>query len=68
MREYVLSVPDMSCGHCKMKISSALEELGVKDFSVDLDSKTVRVKTEDLEKIKTKLAEIDYPVAEVKEV
>ncbi|HCZ06402.1 MAG: copper chaperone [Thermotogota bacterium] len=68
MKEYVLSVPDMSCNHCKMRISNALKELGVEDFSVDLDSKTVRVKTEDLEKIKAKLAEIDYPVAEVKEV
>jgi len=68
MKEYVLSVPDMSCGHCKMKISSALEELGAKEFSVDLDSKTVRVKTEDLEKIKTKLAKIEYPVVEAKEV
>lgn len=68
MKEYVLSVPDMSCNHCKMRISNALKELGVEDFSVDLDSKTVRVKTEDLEKIKTKLAEIDYPVAKVEEV
>ncbi len=68
MKEYLLTVPDMSCNHCKMRISNALKELGIEEFSVDLNSKTVRVKTAELEKVKAKLSDIDYPVAEVKEL
>jgi copper chaperone len=41
---YNFSVPDMSCGHCKMRISQALTDAaGVGDFSVDLDTKVVSV-------------------------
>ena len=68
MKEYVLSVPNMSCKHCEMKISDALKHIGLKDFTVDLDNKTIRLKTENLEEVKKVLAEIEYPVSAVEEI
>jgi copper chaperone len=45
MTEIVYSVPDMSCGHCKAAVSSALQELhGVESVDVDLDTKLVTVR------------------------
>ncbi|MFP4363569.1 MAG: heavy-metal-associated domain-containing protein [Spirochaetia bacterium] len=44
--KYQFNVPDMSCNHCKMRISKALgEKQGIDDFSVDLDNKVVTVET-----------------------
>jgi len=44
---YTFSVPDMSCGHCKMRISNALKAAtNVSNFEVDLDAKIVTVNTE----------------------
>ena len=68
MKECVLTVPDMSCKHCEMKISEALKHVGLKDFTVDLNSKTIRLKTEGVERVKKVLAEIEYPVSTVEEV
>ncbi|PLV59061.1 heavy-metal-associated domain-containing protein [Thermotoga sp. KOL6] len=59
---YVLSVPDISCNHCKMRISKALEEIGVDDYEVNVEEKKVIVETNDLDKVLRKLEEIDYPV------
>jgi len=56
----VLSVPDMSCGHCVARIRHALEEIGVSGL-VDLDTKTVSVNQEDEESTRLKLESIDYP-------
>jgi copper chaperone CopZ len=40
----VLSVPDMSCGHCKVTVEKALLAVdGVDSASVDLDAKTVSI-------------------------
>ncbi|AEH51944.1 heavy-metal-associated domain-containing protein [Pseudothermotoga thermarum] len=60
--EYVLFVPDMSCNHCKMRISKLLEKEGVKDYEIDLTSKTVTLKADDINKICEELAKIGYPV------
>ncbi|MDK2885952.1 MAG: copper chaperone [Thermosipho sp. (in: thermotogales)] len=68
MGKYVLKVPDMSCNHCVMRIRNALEELGEKDFEINLDEKSVVISTENLEVVKEKLSDIDYPVTEVKEI
>lgn len=39
-----MSVPDISCDHCKMSIESATQALpGVASSSVDIPSKTVTV-------------------------
>ena len=59
---YVLSVPNISCNHCKMRISKALEELGIESYEVKVEEKKVIVETENLERILKKLEEIDYPV------
>ena len=44
----VLSVPDMSCGHCKATVEKALRAVdGVERASVDLEAKTVAVEHSD---------------------
>jgi copper chaperone len=43
---YTFSIPEMSCGHCKMRISNALSAAtNVSSFEVDLDTKLVTVHT-----------------------
>ena len=43
-----LSVPDMTCGHCKASVEKALGEIaGVQAVSVDLPNKTVAVQADD---------------------
>lgn len=49
--KYVLNVPDISCNHCKMRISKALDELGIKDYEVSVEEKKVIVETEDLDSV-----------------
>ena len=44
--KYIFSVPDMSCNHCKMRISGALKENGVSGFDIDLAIKKVSVDTD----------------------
>ena len=44
MNELVLSVPDISCGHCVNAIKAEVAEVrGVTAVDVDLATKTVRV-------------------------
>jgi copper chaperone len=56
----VLSVPDMSCGHCVGRIREALGEIGI-DCEVDLAAKTVSVESEREAEARVKLESIDYP-------
>ena len=63
MAKYVLSVPDISCNHCKMRISKALEEIDEKDFEVSVEEKKVTINTDNIDRVVKKLEEIDYPVA-----
>ncbi len=37
-----LSIPDMSCGHCKASIEAALAPMGI-EITVDLPARTVQV-------------------------
>lgn len=66
MKTVTYSIPNISCGHCVMTIQNELKELeGVKAVKADQMFKTAEVSfdvpaTE--EKIKTLLAEINYPV------
>ena len=40
-------VPDMSCGHCRARISEALKaRRDIRSFNVNLESKTVEVDTD----------------------
>lgn len=60
------SVPAMHCGHCIPTVEMEVGELqGVQTVKADLDTKKVQVTFDapaSEEKIKTLLAEIDYPV------
>jgi copper chaperone len=39
-----LSIPDMSCGHCKAAVTAALTAVpGVGEVEVDLDRRTARI-------------------------
>ncbi len=59
---YLLNVPDISCNHCKMRISEKLQQIGLKEYEIDLSKKTVVVETEDIQKVIDELAKIGYPV------
>ncbi len=66
MTTVTYSVPAMHCGHCTHTIEMEVGELqGVQVVKADLDSKKVEVTFDspaNEEKIKTLLAEIEYPV------
>jgi copper chaperone CopZ len=50
MTEITYTVPDMTCGHCKQAVGSELAEVaGVDVVDVDLDSKLVTVRGDDLD-------------------
>ncbi len=45
--KYSYSVSDMNCGHCKMRIETALKEWGkASAFNVDLAAKRVDIESE----------------------
>jgi copper ion binding protein len=67
-REITLSVPDVSCEHCVKTIDGALGALpGVDAVTVDLASKTVRLRYEpaqvSVERIEETLDDAGYTVA-----
>ncbi len=41
MKEFKLSVPDMTCGHCEKRIRDAVSAIGGSVKSVDLNTKIV---------------------------
>ncbi len=56
--KYTFKVPDMSCGHCKMHIENALKNSGqASSWSVDLDSKTVVVESDEPNSVIQRLIE-----------
>ena len=61
MKKHEFHVPDMSCGHCVKRISSALEEEGLTDFEIRLETKTVTIETDAPQKILEALEEAGYP-------
>jgi copper chaperone len=67
MEKVTYNVPGINCNHCVHTIMTELGELeGVKNVTADADQKKVTVEFADpatSEKIKTLLAEINYPVA-----
>lgn len=70
MAQVVLNVPDISCEHCVKTVTNALTPLqGVQNVQVDLPTKQVSVTYNpqqiDLDRMKSVLAEEDYPVATV---
>ena len=67
MESVTFSVPGINCNHCVHTITSEVEELaGVKLVSASAEQKKVTVEYEPPatpEKIRTLLAEINYPAA-----
>lgn len=73
MTQVILTVPDISCGHCAATVKGALGPVpGVRAIDVDIPTKRVTVeydeKQADVERLKTALAAEDYPVAAVEPV
>ena len=70
MATKTLNVPDISCDHCERAITSALSPVeGVRNVSVDIPAKQVRVEYDetvvDLNRLKEVLQEEEYPVESV---
>ena len=70
MSRAILSVPDISCGHCESTITKALSnEPGVSSVKVDIPAKRVQLEYDErelsLERVKEILQEEDYPVEAV---
>ena len=70
MANVVLNVPDISCEHCERTITNALAPVeGVRDVSVDIPTKQVRVAYDetqvDVNRMQEILQEEDYPVESV---
>ncbi len=68
MNQITLSVPTISCGHCKSSIEGAVAPLtGVESVNVNIDPKTVDLaydgSTETLEAIVAAIQEQGYDVA-----
>jgi copper chaperone len=50
MSELTYRVPDMSCGHCTAAVAGELERVaGVREVDVDLDTKLVVVRGDELD-------------------
>jgi copper chaperone CopZ len=68
MTTVTYQIPNISCNHCVRTIEMNISGLeGVESVHADADEKTATIKFEDPateEKLKDKLAEIHYPVAE----
>ena len=60
MTQKVLTVPDISCGHCKVSIEGAVKKLkGVSKVDVDVDRKQVKVVFDPPEQIAAIVAAIE---------
>ena len=60
MGKFVFSVPDISCNHCKMRISKALEAAGVKEFEVSVEEKRAPAEAEDAASVKAVIEDAGY--------
>ncbi|MEN3009104.1 heavy-metal-associated domain-containing protein [Pseudothermotoga sp.] len=66
--KYELYVPNISCGHCRMRISKALDELGMKNYQIDIAQKKITLETEAIEPILKKLQQIGYPAESYRQI
>ena len=57
-----LTVPDMSCGHCKASVEAALAPHASK-IEVDLPARKVHVDGPDLDRMLEALADIGFPAS-----
>ena len=65
MEKQILTVPNISCGHCVMTIKNELSELdGVNAVNGNPEDKSITVQWDSpatIEQIKSTLSEIDFP-------
>jgi copper chaperone len=57
------SVPDMSCGHCKAAVETALARLNPASVAVDLPARSVAVTGAAPEAVVAALAAVGFPAA-----
>ncbi len=60
MAKFVFSVPDISCNHCKMRITKALEAAGVKEFEVSVELKKVTAEAQDAAAVQAVIEDAGY--------
>ena len=63
MAKFVFSVPDISCNHCKMRITKALEAAGVKEFEISVELKKVTAETQDAAAVQAVIEDAGYDAA-----
>jgi copper chaperone len=68
----ILNVPDISCGHCVLTITKALQPLaGVRNVKVSIPTRQVEVEYDEnlvgIDRMAESLAEENYPVAAAEE-
>ncbi len=60
MPKFVFSVPDISCNHCKMRISKALEAAGFQEFDIAVEARTVTAEAPAVDAVLAALEEAGY--------
>lgn len=66
--EKIIIVDGMSCNHCVMSVTKALEEIGGKNIDINLETKEVKLEAQDLdnEALKNAIDDIGFDVLEIK--
>lgn len=64
--KYEISVPGMTCNHCKMTVEKAVKQVpGVDQVFVDLETKTVGIDGQlNLDEVKKQVRDAGYDVEE----
>ncbi len=68
MKIYVAKVKGMTCPHCAMKVSKALERAGYTDVQISLEKGEARFKSEDevfFEEVAEVIEEVGYELVEL---
>jgi copper chaperone len=64
-----ISIEGMSCNHCVMHVTNALEELGLEKINVDLETKTATVEgTISDADIKAAIEDVGYEVIKIENI
>lgn len=66
--EKTIIVDGMSCNHCVMSVTKALEEIGGKDININLDTKEVKLEAGNIDNksLKEAIDDIGFDVLEIK--
>ncbi|HEY4543696.1 MAG TPA: cation transporter [Tissierellaceae bacterium] len=66
--EKIIIVDGMSCNHCVMSVTKALEAIGGKNININLDTKEVKLEAGNIdnESLKEAIDDIGFDVLEIK--